>query len=124
MIKLHVIQKQKSYHNGMDDAMLMVAHRPLHGSSTWIGESVYGRHWSAIDLTDELANGWIERNEKLDCREVVVVTEKEAIDKAWNWCVIEYGSPHVVHSISKVDDRQWLIEKGLDLMNKELDNNN
>lgn len=55
--------------------VIMVAHRPLFGTKTKTGPSLYGVHWAALDPADDLFEKWVKENAKLDARIVRVLEE-------------------------------------------------
>lgn len=55
---------------------IMVAHRPLLGDIEEIGHNVYGRHWVAIDPSNEVYDSILEHNRKLSGRIVLPITKE------------------------------------------------
>jgi len=65
-----------------DGWLVMNAPRPLLGNETMTGEFVTGRFYAAIDPADIMADKYVEENQNLDARLLVVVPREVQVDLA------------------------------------------
>jgi len=57
--------------------VIMVGMRPLLGTNSCTGDSLYGRHWVSMDHESPEFEDWLLENEQLQARAVMVLTKAE-----------------------------------------------
>ena len=120
---------QERINKGM---VIHVAARPLCGNeteNTWDMPIVRGRHYAALDPTDDRFDFWTKENKGLDGREVVYVDKSTALQAAYSHYqttvplrrMLDGAGVETVEDMLGNEYEEHFLEMGIDILNGEND---
>jgi len=99
-----------------EDWVICNAPRPIVGTKTWTGPFIEGVFYAAIDPVDEQKDWMIMRNSSQSAVQIFYHTESALVSLAIIYYKKNY--PDTVNEIDEVEMRDWLVSRGLEILNE------